>query len=133
MPYKAFEAKKLYYSIGEVAEMLDLSASQIRFWETQFPELTPRKSRKGDRKFTESEIELLRKINQLLKVEGFTIKGAKEALKKKPSQNRVKVTDVELEGVERKELDLETEGIHREILLEVRDSLIQLRQRIKNL
>ena len=74
------EIKKQYYTIGEVARELDLSASLIRFWETEFKEIKPRKNRKGNRVYTPQDIEILQQIKYLLKIRKFTIKGAKERL-----------------------------------------------------
>ncbi|MDX2248104.1 MAG: MerR family transcriptional regulator [Bacteroidia bacterium] len=73
--------KKQYYTIGEVARELDLTTSLIRFWETEFREINPKKNRKGNRVYTDKDIETLRKIQYLLKVRKFTIKGAKDRLK----------------------------------------------------
>lgn len=73
---------KLYYSIGEVSEMLDLSKSLIRFWDSEFDMLRPHKNSKGDRRFTKKNIEQLKMIKYLVKERGFTLKGAKEELKK---------------------------------------------------
>ena len=73
--------KKQYYTIGEVAKELDLTTSLIRFWETEFREINPKKNRKGNRVYTAKDIETLRKIRYLLKNRKFTIKGAKERLK----------------------------------------------------
>ncbi|TAE47417.1 MAG: MerR family transcriptional regulator [Bacteroidetes bacterium] len=70
--------RKQYFTIGEVAKELNLSPSLIRFWETEFREISPRKNRKGNRTYTEKDIETLRKIHFLLKVKKFTIKGARE-------------------------------------------------------
>jgi len=72
---------KLYYSSGEVAEMFEVNTSLIRFWEKEFPELQPRKNKKGNRKFTEADIRTIRLIHHLLKERGFTIEGAKKKLK----------------------------------------------------
>ncbi len=72
---------KLYYSIGEVASMLGVSKSLIRYWESEFDFLTPRKNKKGDRLFTKENIEQLLIIHHLLKVRGFTIEGAKQELR----------------------------------------------------
>ena len=74
--------KKAYYSISEVASMLDLSPSLIRFWEREFPQLSPRKTRKGNRMFNEQDIETLDIIKQLVKKEGYTLEGAKQSLEK---------------------------------------------------
>ena len=67
---------KLYYSIREVSEALDLNPSLLRYWETEFPMLQPKKNRKGNRMYTEKDLELLRQIRHLLKERKFTIKGA---------------------------------------------------------
>lgn len=73
--------EKLYYSIGEVAGMLNVSKSLIRYWETEFDFLSPRKNKKGDRRFTKENIEQLLIIHHLLKERGFTIDGAKQEIK----------------------------------------------------
>lgn len=75
------ELTKLYYSIGEVAEMFDVNTSLIRFWEKEFKTIQPKKNRKGNRMFTPKDIENLRVIYHLLKERGFTIEGAKKKLK----------------------------------------------------
>lgn len=72
---------KLYYSIGEVADMLDINHSVIRYWEGEFSALKPRKNRKGDRQFTVADIEIVVKIYNLVKIRGFTIDGANKELK----------------------------------------------------
>jgi DNA-binding transcriptional MerR regulator len=81
MAYKEREIEKLYYSIGEVAEMLQVSASQIRYWETEFAALKPRKDRKGNRLFTQDDIQTIKLIHYLLREKGLTIEGAKSHLK----------------------------------------------------
>ena len=83
MPFKEKEIEKQYYSIGEVAAMLDVAPSLIRFWETEFEMLKPRKSKKGNRLFTPQDIENLRIVYHLVKERGFTIQGAREILKNK--------------------------------------------------
>lgn len=72
---------KLYYSIGEVAEMFDVSPSLIRYWESEFKNLKPQKNRKGDRKFTVRDIKEMEKIYTLVKERGFTLIGAQRELK----------------------------------------------------
>lgn len=81
MPYKEFKVEKLYYPIGEVAEMFDVSTSLIRYWEKEFDILKPRKNRKGNRLFTKVDIENLKLIFHLVKEKGYTLDGAKAKLK----------------------------------------------------
>lgn len=78
---------KLYYSIGEVAKMFDLNPSNIRFWEKEFSQLQPKKNKKGDRKFSPNDILLIQRIYQLTHEDGFTLEGAKKALKNKTKQS----------------------------------------------
>lgn len=72
--------EKLYYSIGEVAEMLDVPVSTVRFWENEFDILKPMKNKKGNRMFTPSDIKNLKIIHHLLKNEGMTLSGVKKKL-----------------------------------------------------
>lgn len=74
--------KKQYYSIGEVAVMFNEKQSLIRYWETEFDILQPRKNRKGDRHFRPVDIKNLVMIYDLLRRRKFTIEGAKDYLKK---------------------------------------------------
>lgn len=80
MPFKESKVEKIYYSIGEVAEMFDINTSKIRFWEKEFTKLKPKKNSKG-RIFTKSDIEYVRLIYHLLVERGMTLKGAKKKLK----------------------------------------------------
>lgn len=73
--------EKLYYSIGEVADMFGVSKSLIRYWETEFSMLKPHKNSKGDRRFTKENIEQLQLIFDLVKNRGFTIEGAKNEIR----------------------------------------------------
>jgi DNA-binding transcriptional MerR regulator len=80
MPYKEIKIEKLYYSIGEVAEMLDVPVSTVRFWENEFEVLKPMKNKKGNRLFTKADIKNLRIIHHLVKEEGMTLTGVKKRL-----------------------------------------------------
>ena len=94
MPYKEKETTKLFYSIGEVADMFDVNASLIRFWEKEFSSLLQfSKDTRGNRQFTEQDISKLRILHALIKVQGFTLDGAKKHLKEK--ENRKEATDKE--------------------------------------
>jgi DNA-binding transcriptional MerR regulator len=83
MPYKERKVEKLYYSIGEVAEMLEVPVSTVRFWENEFDILKPMKNKKGNRLFTPADIKNLRIIHHLVKEEGMTLAGAKKKLAEK--------------------------------------------------
>lgn len=83
MAYKEKEIEKLYYSIGEVADMLSVNASLLRYWEKKFDILKPKKNAKGDRFFTKEEIEKIRLIYHLVHEKGYTLEGAKVQLKSK--------------------------------------------------
>lgn len=72
--------KQLYYKIGEACKLLDIQPYVLRYWETEFPELSPNKSRSGQRVYSQDELDLIRRIKELLYEEGFTIAGAKKRL-----------------------------------------------------
>src|ERR1017187_6554343 len=78
---------KLFYSITEVADLLKVNASLIRFWEKEFEFLKPRKTAKGNRTYTKKDIENIRLVYHLVKEKGFTLQGAKDKLKEKPTQD----------------------------------------------
>lgn len=81
MPFKEHHIKKLYYSIGEVADMFEVAPSLIRFWETEFETLRPKKNQKGNRQYSPDDIEELKLIYHLVKERGFTIQGARETIR----------------------------------------------------
>lgn len=72
---------KLFYSMGEVAEMFDVNASLIRFWEQKFDMLKPRKNKKGNRMFTPQDVDTLRLIYHLVKEKGMTLEGARKRIR----------------------------------------------------
>lgn len=80
------ELTKLYYSIGEVSRMFNVNTSLIRFWHKEFDIIQPKINKKGNRLFTPKDILNFDKIYQLVKVQGFTLEGAKKALKKKKTK-----------------------------------------------
>lgn len=83
MPYKEKEIEKLYYTIGEVANMFNVNTSHIRFWSKEFDVIRPATNKKGNRMYTQPDIENFKKIYHLVKEKGFTLKGAKSELKDK--------------------------------------------------
>lgn len=72
---------KRYYTIGEVSKITSLSSSLLRFWETEFKELRPKKGSGGKRQYTQEDIGVICQIHKLLKEKGYTIEGAKASLK----------------------------------------------------
>ncbi len=73
--------QRLYYSISEVAEITGLKAYVLRFWEKEFPNLRPKKSKAGNRIYQLKDIDLIKQIKDLLYQNGFTIEGAKAKLR----------------------------------------------------
>lgn len=80
------ETVKLYYSIGEVSKMFDVNTSLIRFWEKEFTVLKPKKNKKGNRLFTQKDVDNLHLIYHLVKEKGYTLDGAKKQLSSKKTQ-----------------------------------------------
>ena len=72
---------KLYYTIREVAEMMELPEHTLRFWEKEIPSLKPKKTGGGVRQYTQRDIDLVRLIHHLVKEQGLTIKAARERLR----------------------------------------------------
>lgn len=111
MPYREKAVEKLYYSIGEVAEMLNVPVSTVRFWENEFDVLKPMKNKKGNRMFTPSDIKNLKIIHHLLREEGMTLAGVKRKLSGKWEEADYKY-----------EINESLKKI-RSLLLEIRDSI----------
>lgn len=87
-PFETRKLTKLYYTIGEVADMFSVNTSLIRFWEKEFNLIQPKKNTKGNRMFTPKDIENFQRIYALVKLQGYTLDGAKKVLKfKKGVQN----------------------------------------------
>ena len=80
---------KLYFRIGEVSKLLNVEPYVVRFWETEFPGLAPKKSATGQRLFRRKDVELLLRIKHLLYEKKFTIEGARQALVKAPKETAV--------------------------------------------
>ena len=104
--------KKIYYSMGEVAEMFDVRPSLIRHWETQFACLKPHKNQKGNRMFTEADIEKIKQIYHLVKERGMTLKGAAQVMRRSSQDDLARQTQL-LEHLQR----------IRATLVEVREEL----------
>jgi len=82
MKYGQERDVKLYYSISEVCEMCALEKHVLRYWESEFPQLNPRKNRAGNRTYRSKEIELIKTIQFLLHEEKYTVEGARRQLKR---------------------------------------------------
>jgi DNA-binding transcriptional MerR regulator len=92
---KDVRIEKVYYSIGEVADLFEVRPSLIRFWEKEFDILKPQKNKKGNRLFTRQDIANLRLIFHLVKERGYTLQGAKDKLKqnREDVERRVEIVD----------------------------------------
>lgn len=86
---------KLYYSIGEVAEILQVNTSQIRFWLNEFDMLHIQKNKKGDRRFTQEDIENLKAIYHLVKVKKYKLEAAKEIMRQRSKEVKQKMQTLE--------------------------------------
>ena len=75
--------QKQYFSITEVAEKMGLNASQLRYWEKEFTALKPKTNARGKRFYNQSDIEIIGQINWLVKDQGYTISGARKAMRKR--------------------------------------------------
>ena len=91
------DIKKLYYSIGEVSKLVDLKSYVLRYWETEFKQLTPPKNRAGNRTYRQKDIDLILKIKDLLHGKKFTIEGARSVISSKVSSiSTVKTIDIKI-------------------------------------
>lgn len=79
------KSAKMYYSIGEVSRIFNVNTSLIRFWEKEFSILKPKKNKKGNRLFTQKDVDNLHIIFNLVKERGFTLDGAKKKMKENKS------------------------------------------------
>ena len=95
MSLKEKKIKKIYYSIGEVAAMFNVNKSLIRFWEKEFIIIKPKKNKKGNRYFTENDINNFKIIFHLVKERGYTLDGSKKKLRenKEDTINNVKIVN----------------------------------------
>ena len=107
------DIKKLYYSIGEVSKMVGLKSYVLRYWETEFKQLSPPKNRAGNRTYRQKDIDLILKIKDLLHGKKFTIEGARSVVSGK------RVTDIP------------TEQINKNIIRQLKNELNEILQIIK--
>lgn len=106
------------YRIGEAAEMLQLKTYVLRFWETEFPQLEPLRTEKGQRLYTEEHVALLRRIRHLLHERGMTIDGARRVLADDPASPEDAAAVA----------SLDVDRASPELLRELRGELLSLRE-----
>lgn len=88
---------KLFFKIGEVSQLVGVEAYVLRYWETEFKVLSPKKSSTGQRMFRRKDVELLLRIKELLYDKKFTIEGARKALQHSPKDSERRITIVRQE------------------------------------
>lgn len=93
MRYGDIKPVKLYYTISEVVDLTGIPAHILRYWEQEFTMLRPRKNRAGNRTYKEKDIALIRRIQQLVQVEGFTLSGACKKIQDTPELDVVLVDE----------------------------------------
>jgi DNA-binding transcriptional MerR regulator len=91
--------KKLYYSISEVSKITDIEQYVLRYWETEFEQLSPQKNRAGNRIYTNKDIRLILYIKELLREKKYTIEGAKKILEDY-EQNKKPIVEIKEKKIE---------------------------------
>ncbi len=117
---KTREVKRLYWSISEVSSLTGVKPHVLRYWETEFPTLKPKKNSAGNRHYRERDIELILAIRQLLHKDGYTIKGARQRL----AETR-KVREL----VDQLEIPF-GRARQRQLLMEIKTGLVDLRKEL---
>ncbi|MFN5370794.1 MAG: MerR family transcriptional regulator [Bacteroidia bacterium] len=107
MPSLDENPDRLYYTIGEVADMFSVNASLIRFWEKEFDAIRPTKNKKGNRLFTAADIKTFKTIHNLVKERGYTLEGARQHMREKRNkpEGNAEVID-KLKDIRQKLIDL---------------------------
>jgi DNA-binding transcriptional MerR regulator len=121
-------AKKIYYKIGEACKLVDIQPYVLRYWETEFPFLVPKKSRSGQRVFGEREMEIIRRIKALLYDEGYTIAGAKKKLESELADGGTLGGDEEKAPDSKKAVDTEADSKVETLRAGVEGALKQARE-----
>ena len=102
---------KLYYSISEVAQMFNVAETLLRFWEKEFPNISPRKAGRGIRQYTKEDIEQIRLVYHLVKEGGMTLQRARDTIKREKGS-----TNKQIEVIERlKAIRDEIQSINKEL------------------
>ena len=108
------DIKKLYYSIGEVSKLVGLKSYVLRYWETEFKQLSPPKNRAGNRTYRQKDIDLILKIKDLLHGKKFTIDGARSVISERISS------------------ELPAKNINKNIIRQLKNELKEILHIIKN-
>ncbi|HHS50857.1 MAG TPA: MerR family transcriptional regulator [candidate division Zixibacteria bacterium] len=119
---------KMYYSITEVANLAGLKPHILRYWETEFSILHPKKNRAGNRAYREKDIEIVKLIKTLLYSEGYTIEGAKRQIRKLRADG-YKPGETPIEDLMEDEADVEAESVTDDFeskLREIREDLREI-------
>lgn len=103
-------SNRLYYSVKEVAAHFNVNESLLRFWETEFDTINPRKTEGGTRQYTKEDIENIAMVYHLVKDKGMTLEGARQTLRQKRDETTRRVRVIEkLERIKKELEDLERE------------------------
>ena len=103
---------KLYYSIGEVAQMFNVTETLLRFWEKEFPTIKPQKAGRGIRQYTKADIEQVKLVYHLVKERGMTLQGARDTIRRDKS----KTVNRNIEVIEKlKDIRAELQAIGRDM------------------
>ena len=115
---------KLYYAIGEVSDLLAVKPHVLRYWETQFPSLKPKKNRAGNRVYRVRDIKFILTIKNLLYEKGFTIAGARQKLRESNNSPDLLIEQLNIPF---------SEPGKRDLLLSLKKDLLELKSMVEQL
>lgn len=135
--------QKQYFSISEVATLLGVNASLLRFWEKEFKQIMPKTNARGKRSYNSNDIEVIRSVYLLVKEKGFTLDGARKALKARKGMGaeianearvaaQMKQTDSQAKAIEKPVVKEKSRKEAVAILKKIRAELLTLRAEIKS-
>lgn len=105
-----FEGKRLFYNIQEVADHFGVNISLLRFWEKEFENINPKKTKGGSRQYTKEDIREIEIVYGLVREKGLTLEGARQYLKKKKTDEEIRIeTLYRLQNLKKRLLELESE------------------------
>jgi DNA-binding transcriptional MerR regulator len=118
---------KLYFKIGEVAKMMGVEPFVLRYWETEFPEIAPTKSRSKQRLYKREDVEKIAQIKDMLHKQGFTIKGARLRLEELKHPKKIKA------DAEQNVLSLNSDTAnHKKLISTVRQVIREMEEEVKS-